>query len=178
MVGDLYIILGPTGAGKSTQAQLLAAAHGWQHLSSGQLLRDAHLIGAHERSGHLAPDADVEGVVGNAVVNIPLGKTVLLDGFPRTISEGQWLEGKMKEWGRELRGVIVLDVAESTLRARLQERDRSDDSSAAIDAKLKEYREKTSQLIEYFAVTGLVHSIPGEGTPEQVQAEIRRRIAQ
>ncbi len=176
MVGPLYVILGPTGAGKSTQAELLARAYSWVHISSGELLRTAGLIGPNEQHGQLAPEEKVEGLVAQAVVNAPASKTILLDGFPRTLEEAEWLETSLDTWGRALQAVIVLDVDETTLRRRLERRERSDDSDAAILEKLEEYQEHTTQAIEFFDVSGLVQRIDGSDEPNQVQMELRRRL--
>ncbi len=177
MKGQLVVILGPTGSGKSTQGELLAKHYGWVHLSSGELLRSAGLIGEEEQRGELAPERLVEELVEAAVVNVAQTTPILLDGFPRELHEAHWLEAALKRWGRVLNHVIVLDIQEETIRARLKQRDRGDDSTTAIDIKLEEYRTETIPVIEYFHVAGLVVEVSAEESADAVQTRIEKALA-
>lgn len=176
MVGELYVILGPTGAGKSTQALRLKEEMGWAHISSGELLREAGLIGRKELGGRLAPEETVERLVDQAVANVPTETAVLLDGFPRELGEAEWLEEALERWNRRLVRVIVLDVEERTILDRLARRDRSDDSQEAIMAKLAEYREKTQEAIDYFHVAGVVTRVRGDGDADSVFSCLRSEL--
>ena len=81
-MGKLVVFMGPTGAGKSVQGELLAERYGWVHLSSGTLLRRDPQAAAQMRDRRLAPAPEVERVVGEALARVPEDRPVVLDGTP------------------------------------------------------------------------------------------------
>ena len=176
-MGQLIVLMGPTGAGKSSQGDVLAAALGGTHLSSGKILRDDPTTAGLLTGGALAPAAEVERVVGEALDRVPQDHPVILDGFPRTMSNVEWLENHLAEHSRKLVRVIFLDLDFETSMQRLGLRDRSDDAPEAVEKKWREFAEKTKPVIEHYEQLGLLKHVDGRGTMEEVQQLIRAALA-
>ncbi len=176
-MAELIVIMGPTGAGKGVQSDLIAAERGGVHLSSGALLRRDAQMAASLNTGHLAPTAEVNRVVAEAVQQVPANQLVILDGFPRQLSQAKWLDARLGEWGRTLKRVILLDATEAETRRRLLTRGRSDDNHAAIDEKWREYQTETLPVLAHYEQLGLLARVNGHGTPDEVAARIREVLA-
>lgn len=164
----IVVVMGPTGAGKSVQAERLAKVSGGVHLSSGALLRQDPAEAAMLASGELVPDAEVERVVAKAIDDTPLNKNIVLDGFPRTLPEAEWLDDQLSKWGRELERVVVLEVPAAVTHERLARRGRNDDSPAAQREKLQDYEDLTRPVLEHYRDLGLLARVNGVGTIEEV----------
>ncbi|MCF0178306.1 MAG: nucleoside monophosphate kinase, partial [Bacteroidales bacterium] len=95
-----YILFGPPGAGKGTQAALLVKSYGFKHVSTGDLLRKEMAAGSElgmqakalVEKGSLVPDAIVVGMIKSEIVNNPDVKGFLFDGFPRTVAQAEALD--------------------------------------------------------------------------------------
>lgn len=127
--GPLNIALfGPPGSGKGTAASTLIEDFGFAHLSTGDMLR-AEIKGQTElgkqaeavmAAGGLVPDQLLHGIVGNALAGvIERGGRILLDGFPRTMVQFEFLEQFLQEHGSQLHAVFFLDMAAEELIERL-----------------------------------------------------------
>jgi adenylate kinase len=120
------IILGPPGAGKGTQAVKIADSVGVQHLSTGDLLRDAVGKGTElgnkakdfMKQGLLVPDEVILGMISDKLSE-PIASGWILDGFPRTLKQAEALSRLLKEKDIELDKVILIDVASKILVKRL-----------------------------------------------------------
>ena len=121
------LIMGTPGAGKGTQAKLLAKRFDACHISTGDMLRDAVRSGSPlgreaQRAmdeGRLVPDDVVVGLVEERLDSPECGKGFLLDGFPRTIAQAEALERLLKDLGQVLERVVYFDVSEPELLRRL-----------------------------------------------------------
>ena len=172
-MAELIVLMGPTGAGKSVQGDLLAQELGGVHLSSGNLLRDDPVAAAMIADGKLAPAAEVERIVGEALDVISEAQPVILDGFPRTMSNLRWMSEQLPAHNREVKAVVLIDLDLETSQKRLGLRDRADDAPAAVQEKWDEYATKTRPVIEHYEQLGLLKRIDGRGSVEQVQQLIR-----
>lgn len=131
-------LFGPPGAGKGTQAKRLASRHGLAHLSTGDLFRAAvaggtpmgQSVDALLKSGQLVPDDVTNGVVRETLQG--LGEQgFVLDGYPRTVAQAEWLLDHLEEAGLPLFAVIRLLVPDSMIVERLSQR-RTDAETGAI----------------------------------------------
>lgn len=171
----MIVFFGPAGAGKSVQGQMLAARHGWRWLSAGQLLRDTHdmeIIREMQTGGLVNPER-VNELMGEALKRATNIDRVIVDGFPRQLSQAKWLINSQPTHQRSVGLVIVLEVPRSELLKRLEVRGRADDTPEAIDERLKIYRTEMYPILSYFTEenVNIVH-IDGTGTVGQVHDRI------
>jgi adenylate kinase len=176
-MAELIVLMGPTGAGKSVQGDLLASELGGVHLSSGNLLRENKHAAALIASGALAPAAEVEEIVGKAVDTVRPEQPIILDGFPRTMSNMRWLDEELPGHKRQLKAVVVIELDFETIKQRLGLRDRADDAPDAVRAKWDLYHEKTHEVIEHYEQMGLVKRVDGRGTIAEVQALVMAAVS-
>lgn len=145
----MIIFFGPAGAGKSVQGQILAARMGWRWLSAGQLLRDSHdpqLI-ARMHEGKLVPHESITRIMGEAILKAGNIQQIILDGFPREMTQAQWLVESQPQHGRSIGLVVVLEVPREELLKRLEIRGRADDTPEAIDQRLNIYRKEMYPIL-------------------------------
>lgn len=175
-MASLIVLMGPTGAGKSVQGDLLAKELGGVHLSSGNLLREDPQAAAMIADGKLAPAAEVERIVGDAVDAISAEQPIILDGFPRTISNVRWMDEQLPAHDRTVDAVILIELDLDTVMQRLGSRGRADDTPQAVQEKLDEFNEKTRPVIEHYEGLGVLKRVDGRGTPAEVQALVKAAI--
>ena len=171
----MIIFFGPAGAGKSVQGQMLAARNGWRWFSAGQLLRDTHdmeLITAMQ-TGQLVESDRVNRLMGEAIKRSKNIDQLVLDGFPRELSQAKWLVENQPHHERDISMVVVLEVPRSELMKRLEVRGRADDNPEAIDERLKIYRTEIYPILTYLTDKNVrITHIDGTGTVGQVHDRI------
>ena len=119
------ILLGPPGAGKGTQCKRVIDKYSMKHLSSGDILRAERAAGSelgkqaqsYMDSGALVPDDVIIGMMAGAMKKETGG--YVLDGFPRTIAQGEGLDAALEEAGEKIDGIVNLIVADEVIAARL-----------------------------------------------------------
>src|SRR4029077_20717508 len=186
------ILLGPPGAGKGTQAQRLIAKHEIVQLSTGDMLRAAVAagtpVGLRAKSimdrGELVPDDVVVAIVAERIDQPDAKPGFVLDGFPRTVPQAQALENLLMERGLKLDAVIELKVDEGILLRRIEkrvadmtargEKVRADDTPEVLKGRLATYRAQTAPLVDYYAAKGLLKSVDGMASIDEVTAAIDR----
>ncbi|HVE81016.1 MAG TPA: nucleoside monophosphate kinase [Candidatus Dormibacteraeota bacterium] len=171
-------VLGPTGAGKSLQAHLLAEHLKMTLISSGDLLRASTDPDIKHRmeAGDLVRSSDVEHLVEDAIRQAPKDKGIVLDGFPRRRTEQEWLNVILKQSGLNLSKVFLIEVPKEVSLDRLEERHRTDDEKEIIKHKWLEYIHTTSRVVEGYREAGILAKIDGTLTPEAVTAEIKKHL--
>lgn len=176
----MIIFFGPAGAGKSVQGQILAARNGWRWLSTGQLLRDKHDIELLKemQTGQLVTPEKVNLLMGEALERAKHIDRVILDGFPRQLSQAKWLIETQPQHERSIAIVIVLEVPRSELLKRIEVRGRVDDTPEAVDERLKIYRTEMYPILSYLTEQGVnIAHIDGTGTVGQVHDRIMEELA-
>jgi len=121
------VLLGAPGSGKGTQSQLLVRAHGVPQISTGDLLREAVSAGtalglrakSAMESGKLVDDATVLGMIRERLDRPDAARGFILDGFPRNIVQADALQAMLREIGRPLDAVVLLDIDLAVLLKRL-----------------------------------------------------------
>jgi adenylate kinase len=121
------ILLGPPGAGKGTQAELLVGKYRIPHISTGDIFRAAIKEGTplgtkakqYLDGGKLVPDEIVIGIVNERLTRADCQDGFLLDGFPRTTPQAEGLDVSLEKMGRRLNAVINIQVDSGVLMTRL-----------------------------------------------------------
>jgi adenylate kinase len=174
------VLLGPPGAGKGTQAALLAGQLGVPAISTGDMLRLAVASGS-ELGGQVKGIMDAGGLVDDgtmaSVVRARLAMEdarpgFLLDGYPRTLPQAETLEGILRDARQELDAVLLIEVPGEELVRRALLRGREDDREEVVRERLRVYREKTEPLIGYYRERGLLYPIDGNLPIDKVTSQM------
>jgi adenylate kinase len=178
------VFVGPPGAGKGTQAQRLKDYLKLVHLSTGDMLREANQAGtplgkqaaSYFQIGKLVPDHVVIGIVSDRLANKDCAGGCLFDGFPRTVSQAKELDAMLAEQSMPLDMVVSLQIPHDEVYQRLASRGRPDDNVETIQERLEQYHSLTEPLAEYYRGQGILRTIDGTGTPEQVFERIKKVV--
>lgn len=178
------LLMGPPGAGKGTQAAVLAEKLGIPHISTGDMFR-ANLsqntpLGIEARSymdkGEYVPDSVTNAMVRDRLAQPDASDGFLLDGYPRTPEQVKELDDILASSGKALDKVIELtadtDVVVARLLKRSQEQGRSDDNDEVIRRRLEVYRDETAPLISLYKSRGIHVAVDGIGAIDDVAARI------
>lgn len=168
------LFLGPPGAGKGTQAQLLAGRRSLLHLSTGELLRAEVSAGSElgreaeavMARGELVSDRLVLAIVRHRLEEHRGGW--VLDGFPRNLAQAEALDALLQELGQQIELVVLLELDDAALIQRLLDRGRDDDTEAVIRNRLEVYREKTSPLVDHYRERGQLREVEASGSIDAI----------
>ena len=176
--------MGPPGAGKGTQAKVIAAHYGIPAISTGDIFR-ANVAGKTplgvEAQRYMDAGEYVPDEVTNAMVRDRLGLEdakpgFLLDGYPRTLAQVKELDTMLDDYGVELDSVVSLTVDRDELIQRLLQRaqveGRADDTEEVIRRRQEVYEEQTAPLISVYADRGMLLEIDGMGEVDEVSQRI------
>jgi adenylate kinase len=178
------LIIGPPGAGKGTQAALLAESFGIPEISTGDIFRynvkNETELGLKAKAfmdrGEYVPDSLTNDLVRDRLAKPDAEAGFLLDGYPRTVDQVQELDAILSESGRKLDVVVQLAADNDELVRRLSGRaaleGRADDTPDVIRRRLEVYDEQTAVLIDIYAARGLVARIDGLGEISEVTGRI------
>jgi adenylate kinase len=179
------VLLGPPGAGKGTQAQIIAGRLNVPAISTGDIFR-ANVTGqtelgqqakAYMDAGDLVPDELTVAMVSERLAEPDAKAGFLLDGFPRTIAQAEQLRDSLTDLGHRLDGVLELVVDEDELVRRLSGRvvvvdgkpvQRDDDKPETVRHRLEVYRRQTAPLSGWYAQEGLLATIDAIGEIDEV----------
>lgn len=211
------VLMGPPGAGKGTQADVMARNLFVPHISTGDIFRAnikagtelGQLANQYISKGDLVPDEVTLAMIKDRLAEDYCAKGFILDGLPRTIGQADALEAILAEQGKQLDKVVNIDVPEELLIARLCGRrvcrncsqtyhlennppteagrcdecggelyQRADDSEETIKNRLEVYRAQSEPLIAYYEQKGLLLSINGNQTINNVLMDIGKGLGQ
>jgi len=167
--------MGVAGAGKSMQGRLLADEKGYAWISTGEILRV--LVTGKRRQemleGKLLSDAEMIRMMDKVLDLINLKEEFVLDGFPRTVKQAEWIADQVHLGRFSITGVFHLTASEEVVLSRLKKRGRTDDTEEAIRTRFEEYRAVTVPIIKDFRSHGItVHDIDGSADPKAVHDAI------
>jgi len=184
----IWLIFGPPGSGKGTQARFISSEFGLTHLSTGEVLRAEAAEGSEEgrqvatlmKAGQLVPDPVMVRIVSERLSRNP-DEDVLLDGFPRTVEQSRALDELLESEGRKVDLVVALTAPEEELIGRLLQRaqvqNRADDTRQAIEERMHEYHARTEPVLAHYRAGGVPGAeVDGVGDPGDVFGRIREAV--
>ena len=178
------IFMGPPGAGKGTQASVVAGRFGVPAISTGDIFRanvsEGTPLGLEAKrymdAGEYVPDSVTNEMVRNRIAEPDAEPGFLLDGYPRTLAQVEELDGMLAAAGQALDAVVVLTVDAEELVQRLLKRaetsGRSDDTEDVIRHRQDVYTEQTAPLIDVYRDRGILLEVDGLGEVDEVSARI------
>lgn len=208
----IVVLLGPPGAGKGTQGERVAAALGVPKIATGDVLRAAVKAGTKlgleakgfMDRGDLVPDAVILGIMKEALAQPEHDAGVILDGVVRTVPQAEGLARATAELGRTVDVVLMFDIADDELVARLSGRTtcdtcqkpfmglepgqpcpdgdgtlvrRKDDEPDAVRNRLRVYREQTAPVLDWYIAQGAnVVRIDAVGSFDEVTARALKAV--
>lgn len=175
------ILFGPPGSGKGTQAKILEKKFGLLQISTGDLfryeLKNDTPLGIEARSymdkGELVPDSVTVAMLRNKVLANPDVPGYIFDGFPRTVPQSEALDAFLNESGQCVSQLILLDVPDDEIVARILERGKEsgradDQDEEIIRNRISIFREQTSPVFDYYAAQDLSTTVSGLGTIDEI----------
>ena len=183
------VIFGAPGSGKGTQSDKMIEKFGFEHISTGDVLRGEIKKGSelgktaqeYINQGQLVPDQLIVDMLAKVYDEFGRDhKGVIFDGFPRTIPQAEALKAMLSERGDKVAAMIELDVPEDELMKRLllrgQQSGRSDDNEETIRKRLDVYHSQTAPLIEWYEHEGIRNHIDGLGELDRIFGDICKVI--
>ncbi|BAZ45044.1 adenylate kinase [Chondrocystis sp. NIES-4102] len=174
------IFLGPPGAGKGTQAQIIAEAHQIPHVSTGDILRAAVVLqtplGKQAKDymdrGELVPDALILDLIQERLSYEDTSNGWILDGFPRNVNQATFLAELLAKLDQSADCVLNLEVPDDVLVTRLLARKRKDDNEETIRRRLEVYHQDTVPVIDFYQQQATLKTINGNKTMEEVTQDL------
>jgi adenylate kinase len=186
---NYYILFGPPGAGKGTQAKLMVDKYNFRHVSTGDLLRSEISKGtelgkkakALIEAGNLVDDSIVVKMIESEIDNNPTVKGFLFDGFPRTTAQAEQLDKMLAKRGHRIDKVISFIIDDKKVFERIKHRaeieNRKDDADpATIQNRINTYHSKTEPLIGYYKNCDKYYEINGDGEIDEIFARVTKLL--
>lgn len=176
--------MGPPGAGKGTQAVVVASALGIPHISTGDIFRANVSAGTplgeeaqrYMDAGEYVPDSITNAMVRDRISHDDCNPGFLLDGYPRTLEQVNELDMMLESDGRRLDRVVELTVDTDEVVGRLlkraQDQGRTDDTADVIRRRLEVYFDQTAPLVAVYRERGILLEVDGMGDVAEVTERI------
>lgn len=171
------LLIGPQGSGKSTQGTLLAPYLKVPYISPGDIFREISTKDSKEGKrikkildeGRLVDDETTSNLVRKRVEQADCQNGFILDGYPRTLTQ-------IKLFNPDFDKAFYLKITDTEATKRLLKRVRRDDTPQLIAERLKNYYEQTDPILKNLEQKGLLITIDGSGTIEQIQMSLRKAV--
>jgi adenylate kinase len=184
------VLFGPPGAGKGTQAALLAKYYKLVHISTGDILRAemeknsplGQRVKIIIEKGELVSDETVTELIREFLKNNADSEGFIFDGFPRTVAQATALDEMLERESLAIDLMVTLEVEENELVARILKRGktsgRSDDSDTLIIRnRIRVYNERTAPVADYYAAQGKHVAVSNMGSIDETFNAIRTVIS-
>ena len=182
------IMMGPPGAGKGTQATVVADHFGIPAISTGDIFRTNVTEGTelgikakeYMDAGEYVPDEVTNLMVRNRIDEADAQPGFLLDGYPRTLAQVEELDAMISSTGHSLDAALVLTADQDELVNRLLHRaqveGRADDTEDVIRRRQELYAEQTEPLIQVYRDRGVLVEVDGMGEVDVVTERIFKAL--
>lgn len=175
----MILLMGLPGSGKGTQGKMLADQYGLHLISMGELVR-MFVTGERRKqmlAGALLDDHEIIAMIDRVLTSFDDGEDCVLDGFPRTIPQAEWLMSQVETGRFKLSNIIYLTVSNETVQQRLKSRGRLDDKDVVISARFKEYDRLTKPVVDWFKQQQVpLLEIDGERSTDDVHDDIVKQL--
>ena len=180
------VILGPPGAGKGTQAKLIAKDAGIPHIATGDIIREMKEhdteLGREVRAiydrGDLIPDELMIELIRERLSQSDTADGFVLDGFPRTLSQAEALDQMLAEIDRDLSVGLNFELPDALaierLHVRAMQEGRTDDAPEVARHRFEVFHENTAPVVEHYRNRGILVGIHADRTIEEVFAEVQQ----
>ncbi len=171
----MILLMGIAGSGKGTQGKMLADQHGLHLISMGDVVRMYVTGEQRERmlAGGLLDDQEIIKIVDKVLASLTDDEEVILDGFPRTIPQAEWLLEQVNSGRFHLKKAFHLVASREAVKQRLLGRARIDDVESAIEKRFEEYERSTAPIIKWLNDHNVrVVNINAERSPEAVNQDL------
>jgi adenylate kinase len=178
------VLMGPPGAGKGTQAVVIAERLAIPHISTGDIFRANLKAGTplgteakrYMEAGEYVPDTVTNAMVADRLAEPDAAAGFLLDGYPRTSDQVHALNAMLEASGIALDKVVEITADTDEVVARLLnralEQGRADDTEEVIRRRMEVYAEQTEPLVALYSAQGVLVKVDGMGAVEEVTARI------
>lgn len=182
------ILIGLPGSGKGTQSKKISQELGFEHISTGDLIREEQAKGSSigelatrlSDQGNFLPDDIVTTLVRQKIIDSKNKVGFVFDGYPRTVDQAKHLEEFLFNRRNPITHVINIAVSDLTVKDRILKRaekeNRPDDKPELIPVRIKNYRNKTAAVIDYFKNRKSIIDVNGERTENEVFEDIQQAI--
>lgn len=175
----MILIMGIAGSGKGTQSKLLAKNNDYQLITMGDVLRQSASDEQRKKmeAGILLDDQEIIQVIDKFLTALPPDGEVLLDGFPRTLPQAEWLIQEVEKGRFKLTAAIHLIASREAVKQRLIGRARTDDVEHAIEQRFDEYEKSTAPIIDWLRQHKVdVYDVNAERPVETVYQDIDNHL--
>ena len=176
----MIILMGVAGSGKSLQGSMLVDELGYTRISTGELFR-SQLSESRKKellTGKLVSDAEAIELVSKTLDELKDDEHALLDGFPRTIPQAEWMLGKINKGKLNIKAVFNLLISKEVVKQRLLDRGRDDDNEQTINERFNIYEVQTTPIIDFFKENNIkVFDINANQAPEAVHQDMLRHMS-
>ena len=183
------VLFGPPGAGKGTQAEKLIEKYGFNHISTGEVIREqirkgtelGRSVQSYIEKGQLAPDGLVIDIIADYVAKHKDAKGNIFDGFPRTTVQAKAFDEIMEKNGTPVSVMLSLEVPDEELVKRLllrgKESGRADDSNeGVIRDRIDVYKAQTAVVADHYKPQGKHRAVNGIGTIDEIFGRLCQEI--
>ena len=183
------VLFGPPGAGKGTQAEKLIEKYGFNHISTGEVIREqirkgtelGRSVQSYIEKGQLAPDGLVIDIIADYVAKHKDAKGNIFDGFPRTTVQAKAFEEIMEKKSTPVSVMLSLEVPDEELVKRLllrgKESGRADDSNeGVIRDRIDVYKAQTAVVADHYKPQGKHRAVNGLGTIDEIFGRLCQEI--